>query len=144
MTILDIVDYTNLIPGQLYTVVGTLLAKETNSVLLDKDGNPITVSMTFTPETANGSVEMNFAFDATGLGGHTVVVFERVYLGTDTTVQPVAVHEDINDANQSVELVAPPAAPKTGDTVAPMLVGMLLLASASGLAALVRIKRRMH
>ena len=70
--------------------------------------------------------------------------FERVYLGTDTTVQPVAVHEDINDADQSVELVELPVAPKTGDTAAPMLVGMLLLASASGLAVLVRIKRRMH
>ena len=91
---------------------------------LDKDGNPITASMTFTPAMANGSVEMNFAFDATGLGGHTVV-FERVYLGTDTTVQPVAVHEDINDADQSVELVELPVAPKTGDTAAPMLVGML-------------------
>lgn len=144
VTILDTVDYTNLIPGQLYTVVGTLMDKATGSALLDKDGNPITASMTFTPAMANGSVEMNFAFDATGLGGHTVVVFERVYLGTDTTVQPVAVHEDINDADQSVELVVPPAAPKTGDTVAPMLVGMLLLASASGLAVLVRIKRRMH
>ena len=144
VTILDTVDYTNLIPSQLYTVVGTLMDKATGSALLDKDGNPITASMTFTPAMANGSVEMNFAFDATGLGGHTVVVFERVYLGTDTTVQPVAVHEDINDADQSVELVVPPAAPKTGDTVAPMLVGMLLLASASGLAVLVRIKRRMH
>ena len=45
---------------------------------------------------------------------------------------------------KKVELVELPVAPKTGDTAAPMLVGMLLLASTSGLAVLVRIKRRMH
>ena len=96
-TIIDTVTYTNLLPGKEYTVTGTLMDKETGeSVLID--GKPITASTTFTAETAEGSVDIVFEFDASAIAGTTVVAFESMeYKGIE-----VAVHADIEDENQTV------------------------------------------
>ena len=96
-TIIDTVTYTNLLPGKEYTVTGTLMDKETGEAVLI-DGKPITASTTFTAETAEGSVDIVFEFDASAIVGTTVVAFESMeYKGIE-----VAVHADIEDENQTV------------------------------------------
>ena len=60
---------------------------------------PVTAEKTFTPEKADGSVELAFTFDGSNLAGKTVVVFESLFV-EDTEV---AVHADIQDKGQSVE-----------------------------------------
>ena len=97
VSITDTVTYTNLRPGKEYVVKGILMDKATGNPLT-VGGNEITAEQTFTPESDNGTIELTFTFDASALGGTTVVVFETVYLGSIE----VAVHADIDDADQTV------------------------------------------
>lgn len=98
VTITDTVTYKNLIPGKEYTMKGTLMDKETGDALL-VNGEEVTASKTFTPEDADGTVEMKFTLDSSALAGKTSVVFEDLYLGD----KEVAVHADIEDEGQTVE-----------------------------------------
>ncbi|MBL3685469.1 hypothetical protein D3248_00630, partial [Leucobacter zeae] len=94
-TVVDTVTYRNLKPGTEYTVTGELMLKS------DGSGTGITGSTTFTPTEANGTVDVEFTVPK-GYAGSVLVAFERVFEGTDTTGEPVAVHEDIEDAAQTV------------------------------------------
>ena len=96
-TIVDTVSYKGLIPGEEYTVKGTLMSKETGEALLI-DEKPVTAEKTFQPEKADGTVDLEFTFDSSVLKGKTVVVFEKVYRDE----LEVAVHADIEDREQSV------------------------------------------
>lgn len=96
-TIVDTVSYSNLLPGKTYTVKGVLMDKETKKPLM-VNGNKVTAEQTFTAESASGSVDMTFTFDATGMEGKTTVVFEKlVFEGVNVTL-----HADIDDEGQSV------------------------------------------
>ena len=97
-TIIDTVTYTNLIVGKTYTVSGYLMNQDTNTAILDKDGNKITSSRTFTAATANGSIDITFEFDSSDMEGSTAVVFEDLYHNDIR----VTTHSDINDSNQSI------------------------------------------
>lgn len=98
VTLTDTVFYKNLIPDQEYKAVGRLMSRETGEPLLDKNGKEITARVAFTPETADGSVEVTFTFDAALLGEQHVVVFEELLCGEDLVAQ----HADLNDAAQTV------------------------------------------
>ncbi|MBC1458772.1 VaFE repeat-containing surface-anchored protein [Listeria newyorkensis] len=102
VTLVDVVKYENLIPGREYTVKGILMDKATEAPLVI-DGEQVEAETTFTPETANGEVEVTFTFNAKGLAGQDVVAFERLYQNG----KEVAVHTDINDANQTVTFKTP-------------------------------------
>lgn len=97
ITLIDTVSYQNLIPGKEYTLTGTLMDKETKKPL-EVDGKPITAQTTFTPEKADGNVELSFTFDASALRGKTIVVFESV----SYKEKEIAVHADIDDHEQSI------------------------------------------
>ena len=97
VSITDTVTYKNLRPGKEYVVKGILMDKATGNPLLD-GGNEITAEKPFTPDAANGTVELTFTFDASSLGGTTVVVFETVYYNNVA----VAVHADIDDEDQTI------------------------------------------
>ena len=99
VTIVDTVSYEGLIVGETYTVKGKLYDKETGDPLL-VDGNEVTAEKTFEAETANGTVTLEFTFDASALVGKTLVVFERLFQGNTE----VAAHADINDEEQSVKV----------------------------------------
>ena len=78
--LIDTVSYKDLVAGGLsYRLAGTLMDKETGKEVL-VDGKPVTAETTFRPETAVGLLDVPFTFDATGLGGHDVVVFEKLYV----------------------------------------------------------------
>lgn len=102
VTVTDTVSYTGLVPGKEYRVVGVLMDKETGEKLL-VDGKEITAETVFVPETKNGSVDVTFIFDATGLHGKEVVVFEDLYR-EDVLL---ATHADINDEGQTVKIKNP-------------------------------------
>ena len=69
---------------------------------------------TFLPDQSDGSVDVEFAFDASALKGKSVVVFERL----SVKETEVAVHTDITDEGQTITFLTPPEAPpvKTGDS----------------------------
>lgn len=95
--IIDTVSYSSLLPGKEYTVTGTLMNKKTGEPVLI-DGKKVTAGTTFVAEKAEGSVEVVFEFDASAIAGTTVVAFEYMeYNGVE-----VAVHEDIEDEDQTV------------------------------------------
>ena len=96
-SITDVVTYRGLVPGEEYTVKGILMDKTANKPLL-VSGKEVTSEKTFTPEEADGMVELSFTFDSAALNGRTVVVFENLYYED----VKVAVHADINDENQAV------------------------------------------
>ena len=102
ITIVDVVEYTGLIPGKAYTVSGILMDKSTGEALL-VDGAEITAEVEFTPEAANGTVELTYTLDASSLAGSTIVVFETLY----SDGVEIAAHADINDENQTVEITEP-------------------------------------
>lgn len=157
-TVVDTIAYKNLVPGQQYTVSGELMRKSDGSV------TGITGSRTFTPTAANGSVEVTFVVPA-GFDGQTLVAFEKLYRGESASGTPVATHEDIDDAAQTVVVAKKPAqtTPTTpGSTTAPgtpttpggtlattgsaaqpaMLAGVALLGLIAGATALVLGRRR--
>ena len=94
--------------------------QETGEKFLDKDGNEITGYAEFTAEKADGSVDVTFTFDSSLLAGNTIVVFENLY---ENGIKVIG-HADINDVNQTVEIV------KTGDTGNVYRYALLALISA--------------
>ena len=102
VTLTDTVSYTGLVPGKEYKVTGVLMDKETGEKLL-VDGKEITAETVFVPETKNGSVDVTFIFDATGLHGKEIVVFEGLYRENVL----LATHTDINDEGQTVKIKNP-------------------------------------
>lgn len=97
-TLTDVVTYTNLELGKEYEVVGTLMDKETGKPMLDGAGKEITSTTKFTPETANGSVEVAFEVDAALFAGKTTVAFEELFHDGKS----ITIHADITDDNQTI------------------------------------------
>ena len=102
VTLTDTVSYTGLVPGKEYKVTGILMDKETGEKLL-VDSKEITAETVFVPETKNGSVDVTFIFDATGLHGKEVVVFEDLYRENIK----VAAHANITDDDQTIKVKTP-------------------------------------
>ena len=127
----DVVDYKNLIAGKTYEVKGILMNQETGEKFLDKDGNEITGYAEFTAEKADGSVDVTFTFDSSLLAGNTIVVFENLY---ENGIKVIG-HADINDVNQTVEIV------KTGDTGNVYRYALLALISLAVMVSLVMAKK---
>ena len=99
--IVDTVSYRGLKKGLEYELSGTLMDAETGETLKDTAGKEITATARFTPKASSGKQKVKFKFDATLLGGHKAVVFERLYL--DGKIQ--ASHEDPEDEDQTVEFL---------------------------------------
>ncbi len=110
--IVDTVRYTNLIPGESYTIKGVVMdqATETEAVIND---NKIVSDISFIPENPDGTIEIPFYLDATSLPGKDVVLYETLYQGDSV----VAVHTDINNKEQTISYPVSPDAPRTGDSV---------------------------
>ena len=103
-TVIDTVEYKNVIPGKTYTLKGSLHVKVTDEEgnvtekALEVDGKPVTAETTFTPEKSDGKVEVTFTFDSTGIPQNTeMVAFESL---EKNGVELVA-HADIEDGKQT-------------------------------------------
>ena len=107
ITITDTVEYSGLTVGQEYTLKGVLMDKETGEPLLVGEGeeqSQVTSEATFIPSESSGTIDVLFTFDATGLEGTDLVVFEKLFLGETE----IASHEDLEDEGQTVTFVETP------------------------------------
>lgn len=96
---MDTVSYENLEVGKSYVMKGILMDKGSKKPLRIK-GKPVQAECTFIPQEECGTITLAFSFDAAGLAGKELVVFECVYLkGT-----LIAKHTDINDKGQTVTI----------------------------------------
>lgn len=140
----DEVRYEGLTPGKEYILEGVLYDKQTGKPLVIAD-KQVTSTKYFVPAAADGTETVEFTFDASGLKGHELVVYEYLYRemetpsGTSERVK-VAEHADIDSAEQTVGFDGPTlpktgqpgeSYDKTGDIIAGFLaaIGLLLLAS---------------
>ena len=98
VTLIDTVSYTGLKKNKEYTLSGVLVDKETGEPVLDQNGNQVTATTKFKPKTAEGTAEVEFAFDATGFDGKTLVVYEELTLNGEK----LAEHKDLNDEGQTI------------------------------------------
>ena len=158
ITIRDYVDYTDVEPGT-YTMVGILMDQSTGEPLL-VNGEQVTTEKEVQISDENGTLTMDFTFDASELNGTSTVVFEYLYPGErdnhDDT--PYASHEDINDKDQTVSFKVGTltpylpnqsgsgvgmTAPQTGDnTTLYYVLGMMCIASGVGIVTYVIRKRK--
>ena len=80
--------------------------------LEDADGKPVTATAEFTPDKADGTADVTFEFDASSIEeGVELVAFEECF---DANGNVAAVHQDINDAGQTV-VVDNPDTPEVPD-----------------------------
>ncbi|QOR45477.1 VaFE repeat-containing surface-anchored protein [Trueperella pecoris] len=86
-----------LIPGTTYTITTTLM-QDNGQPVLDKDGQPVTVTTPFIPATADECATVEVSFDASLVQGSKVVVFEDVLV--DDVL--IGVHHDLNDVEQTI------------------------------------------
>ena len=122
ITLTDVVAYENLVPGQTYELVGTVMNRNTGETFKNGD-NVVTSTVRFTPTEANGEVTVTFTFNGSSLKqDDKLVVFERIYLvttsvndsGSETEITTLIItHENLTDDNQTVTVEE---VPKTGDT----------------------------
>lgn len=138
ITVVDTVSYTNLIPGQEYKISGILMDKKSKSKLLTDNGEVVGETV-FRAEKSNGTAEVEFTFEASKLGGRDIVVFEKLL---DSQGHLLAMHEDIDDKNQTIHFKKITDVPKTGDGMHPVKVAGLGLVSASILLLLWNNKRK--
>lgn len=112
ITIKDTVEYKHLVPNTEYVIKGTLMDKSTGKPFMVK-GKEVTSTVKFTLDKANGTVEVEFTFDASNIKKSTdLVVFESLYRDN----VEIAVHADLKDKGQTVTIVPPaPKTPKTSD-----------------------------
>ena len=112
ITIKDTVEYKHLVPNTEYVIKGTLMDKSTGKPFMVK-GKEVTSTVKFTPDKANGTIEVEFTFDASNIKKSTdLVVFESMYRDN----VEIAVHADLKDKGQTVTIVPPaPKTPKTSD-----------------------------
>lgn len=106
-TLVDIVTYTNLIPGKEYQVEGKLMDKATGKPLVDRDGRAVTASATHTPQKSNGTFEVKFYVDAAQFAKVTTVAFETM---KPEDGDPI-VHADLHNANQTLLFDSEPPQP---------------------------------
>ena len=132
VTIVDSVAYQNLVQGQTYRVTGKLMDKATGKALVI-DGKEVTAVTEFTAAGTEGVVDVTFRFNGKGMTGKQLVVFEQLDVVTADGAYAIASHNDINDAAQTITMIAPPK-PKTGDYTS---VVMYVLAGIAGVMAVI-------
>ncbi|MFV0363714.1 MAG: fibro-slime domain-containing protein [Suipraeoptans sp.] len=108
VTINDTVTYYGLDENETYIVKGVLKDKVTGESCLDAEGEEIVGTAIFVPsEGGSGSVKVTFTFDRYIFKTTTsVVVFQEVYLLSNQNPEDIiASHKDLEDEDQTVEVV---------------------------------------
>ena len=99
----DKVEYSHLVAGKTYTVIGELHDAATGDAVM-VNGQAITAEKTFTAEDSAGSVTLDYAFDSYDLKGKTLVVYETL---TDAKGAKLAEHRNKSDVSQQVTVLTP-------------------------------------
>lgn len=98
--ITDLVTYKGLKEGKPYKITATLMDKATGKAYEDKDGNKYIKTVEFTAKAADGTIEVRFEKVKLSYDYRELVVYERLTDMKQGAV--VALHEDINDKDQTV------------------------------------------
>ena len=136
----DAVSYKGLQSGREYALEGILMDKATGEPVMI-DGSQVTGKTTFTAESEDGSVHVDFELDARSMMGKETVVYETLY--EDGAL--IAKHEDINNMDQTVAFLRPEiieedhgqtpggaaGVVKTGDDIPKALLPALMLMTIS-------------
>lgn len=130
--VIDTVTYKGLTVGETYVLTGQLVDKADPTKVVAES------TLEFVPKTADGDVEITFEFNTTGKERKSYVAFETVTQKSNNQV--VGSHKDIEDADQTVTVLAPP--PKTGDDSPVMFLTMMMLLSFAGFAGLFIFARK--
>ncbi len=137
----DQVRYKDLKSGVTYTLLGTLMDKDTGKPV-KVNGKEVTAEKTFTASGSGGTETVEFSFNSVPLMGKKTVVFERLF-EKDVLI---AFHEDIDDEGQTVEFLKEetdmPIIVKTGDDtdMLPFTIAASAAAAAVALAFILRKK----
>ena len=107
--LIDTVAYTGLTPGNAYKLFTMLMDKETGNPTMGDDGLPIVGTTEFTPETHDGTIDVEIEIDTRDLAGHDIVFFEKL---SDAEENIIATHEDIDDEGQTVSFPEPEPVPE--------------------------------
>ena len=105
-TIIDTVHYTNLIPGEKYTIKGKLVVKPKDKTtteyeyVKDANGKIVESKETFIAKKSSGDVDIKFTIDASKYAGEKIVVFEDLYYKN----VEFATHSDIEDKDQTLNV----------------------------------------
>lgn len=99
----DTIKYKDLLPETEYDIVTRFYDKDTNSILVDKDGKEIVVTTKWTSpkadtRTVSGETTIEVNVPRELIEGKTLVFFERFNLGG----KAVIIHENPNDPEQTV------------------------------------------
>jgi LPXTG-motif cell wall-anchored protein len=122
-TIVDSVTHTALLPGTEYVASGELMVRPTDGADGDTSMVPTGIigSITFVPDTPDGTVEVSFDIPADSpLHSHVVVVYQRLSIAASGRV--VAVHTDRDAAEQTIrfaDVTPTTTTTTTTSTVAP-------------------------
>lgn len=150
VTIRDNVKCENIIPGD-YILKGIVMDQQTGEPLL-VNGKQITSEKKLTITEENGTVDMDFTFDASDLNNKSIVIYE--YLHQEEEL--IASHEDINDKNQTVTFKVGSLKPnmpghkgnglftalKTGDRIAIIPWILLALAGAGIVITMIGLRQK--
>ena len=102
VTIVDTVKLDGLTKGTKYQLKGWQMLKEENAELLI-DGQRVENDYTFTADSEEMKIEIEYTFNASSLGGQNLVTFEELYdLSNEDEPVKVAEHKDIDDEGQTV------------------------------------------
>lgn len=162
VTIIDTVTLEGLEVGTKYQLKGwQMIQKEKAELLID--GKRVENDYTFTADSEKMEVQIAFTFNASELGGKSLVTFEELYdLSNPDEPKKVTEHKDIEDKGQTVTIKEVPEtstpekpdtpesstptktsnAPKTGDTTNILGLLALLATSGGGLGLAYFLKRR--
>lgn len=128
VSVVDRVCYVGLTAGKEYQLRGLLMERRSGKPLLS-DGKKIEAQTSFKPSSAEGCEDVTFKFDATDLGGKTVVVFEELF--SDEVL--VTAHADLEAKSQTIELLE---SKKPKEELAKTGANKAVAASTFGLSAL--------
>ncbi|MDN9572409.1 VaFE repeat-containing surface-anchored protein [Clostridioides difficile] len=150
VTVVDTVTLEGLEVGSEYQLKGWEMIKEENAELII-DGKRVENDYTFTADSEKKEVQISFTFDASELGGKSLVTFEELYdVSNPDEPTKVSEHKDIENKGQTVTIKEKPetpttpekpeqsatphkptASPKTGDNT--NLYGLLAMLGVSGI-----------
>ena len=119
VTVVDSVIYSGLKEKEEYLLKCMPVSRSTGEQIMDKEGNKVAAEKTFTASASAGIVEIECTFDASGLGGSDIVIYEELYCKD----KKIAEHKDLEDEGQTIHF------PKIGTKAADAESGTNMIAA---------------
>ena len=142
VTVVDEVLINNILKDEEYIVKGKLMNKSTGKPFT-VGGKELTAEKSFKAEDTKTVITTEFTFSTKGIDKIDLVVFEELYVvreinGKKTEVL-VADHADLNDKNQTVNIIT---VPKTGDTSPVLPIAGICMAALLGIGVVMYKKKK--